>query len=684
MPSFKDIRTKAERIFTAPHPDIKNPLSQRRARITSSMLLAVNLLYTIPEGIRAIFEHELPPYLLFFAFIFLVAYIISRTKYYQWGTRLMLLGLGVLVPIGVNFSPNFDPVHPELFLMWAVPAMILGALLLENAKQTLAYMVGLMLSLWFVLVLYPNTAIRAIIAVDGILLIIGTFSSIYSHILILLLERSQNAEAEARMLKRAIESTQSTVVITNTEGKIEYVNPAFTTSTGYTFEEVLGQNPRILKSGKHPAEFYTAMWDVITEKETWHGELLNKKKDGSLYWEDATISPILNEDGDITHYVAMKFDITARKTAEEKLRKMQRAAESSESGIVITDTEGVIEYVNPAFTSLTGYSFEEAIGKTPNILRSDYHPQSFYQELWKTIESGKTWKNELLNRRKDGSTYWEYQVISPIFDSEGKITHYVAIKHDISERKALEEELIESRQRAEESNRFKSRMLANVSHDMRTPLGAILGYAEMLRENVFGEVSEEQSEYLERIAKSARQLSEYIDNLIAQAQIESSKLVFSSHTFRLEEIQTFLSPFHEQAQSKGLEMRVEISPDMPETLFGDYKWLKHIFSNLVSNAVKFTDSGSVDILIAPVDDSRWRFSVKDTGEGIPPEEQENIFQPFQQGRNKRMKGSGLGLAIVQEIAEQMGGTVTLESEIGKGSTFTITLPYTMKKSGETA
>jgi hypothetical protein len=159
MPSFKDIRTKAERIFTAPHPDIKNPLSQRRARITSSMLLAVNLLYTIPEGIRAIFEHELPPYLLFFAFIFLVAYIISRTKYYQWGTRLMLLGLGVLVPIGVNFSPNFDPVHPELFLMWAVPAMILGALLLENAKQTLAYMVGLMLSLWFVLVLYPNTAI---------------------------------------------------------------------------------------------------------------------------------------------------------------------------------------------------------------------------------------------------------------------------------------------------------------------------------------------------------------------------------------------------------------------------------------------------------------------------------------------------------------------------------------------
>ena len=632
MPSFKDIRTKAERIFTAPHPDIKNPLSQRRARITSSMLLALNLLYTIPEGIRALVEREgLPPYLLYFAIIFFIAYIISRTKYYQWGTRLMLLGLGILVPIGANLSPNFDPAHPELFLMWAIPAMILGALLLESAKQTLSYMAGLMFALWLVRVLHPTTTIHAIIAVDGILHIIGTFSSIYSHILILLLERSQNAEAEARMLKRATESTQSTVVITNTEGEIEYVNPAFTTSTGYTFEEALGQNPRILKSGKHPAEFYTAMWDVLTKKETWHGELLNKKKDGSLYWEDATISPILDENGETTHYVAVKFDITARKTAEEKLRKMQRAVESSESGIVITDTEGVIEYVNPAFTSLTGYSFEEAIGKTPNILRSDYHPQSFYRELWETIESGKTWKNELLNRRKDGSTYWEYQVISPIFDSEGKITHYVAIKHDISERKALEEELIKSRQRAEEANRFKSRMLANVSHDMRTPLGAILGYAEMLRENVFGEVSEEQSEYLERITKSARQLSEYIDNLIAQAQIESSKLVFSSHTFRLEEIQTFLSPFHEQAQSKGLEMRVEISPDMPETLFGDYKWLKHIFSNLVSNAVKFTDNGSVDILIAPVDDSRWRFSVKDTEEGIPPEEQENIFQLSNKG-----------------------------------------------------
>ncbi|NHZ72743.1 MAG: PAS domain S-box protein, partial [Aquificales bacterium] len=200
------------------------------------------------------------------------------------------------------------------------------------------------------------------------------------------------------------------------------------------------QNPRMLQSGEHPPQFYEEMWAMLIQGKTWHGEMINKKKDGTLYWEHATISPITDTNGATTGYLAIKDDISDRKQAEEEIRQLSRAVEQSGSSIVITNLDGDIEFVNPAFCQVTGYTSEEAIGQNPRILQSGEHDTAFYKEMWRVITEGEVWQGEMLNKKKDGTLYWEHATISPVKDDNGVTTHYLAIKDDISERKRAEAE----------------------------------------------------------------------------------------------------------------------------------------------------------------------------------------------------------------------------------------------------
>ncbi len=243
-----------------------------------------------------------------------------------------------------------------------------------------------------------------------------------------------------KMLSHAIEQSPGTVMITDARGNIEYVNPKFTQLTGYTPEEVLGKNPRILKPDNAPSEAYRKMWETIASGKEWHGEFCNKKKNGELYWEYASISPVRDEQGAITNYVAVKEDITERKRAEDELRKLSRAIEQSPSTVMITDAKGDIEYVNPKFAQLTGYAPEEAIGKNPRMLKPEWIPSEAYRKLWETITSGNEWHGEMCNKKKNGDLYWEYASISPVRNTKGDITHFIAVKEDITARKQAEEE----------------------------------------------------------------------------------------------------------------------------------------------------------------------------------------------------------------------------------------------------
>ena len=487
----------------------------------------------------------------------------------------------------------------------------------------------------------------------------------------------REAESELRKLTQAIEQTAAAIVITDERGRIEYVNPSFTEITGYTKEETLGKDTSILKSGEHPAAFYREMWETVQRGDTWHGELVNRRKDGSTYIEEQVITPIRDERGNITNYVAVKQDITARKEAEETIRKLSQAVEQSASTVVITNRDGEIEYANPSFTRVTGYSLEEALGQNPRILKSGKMPPEFYQEMWDTLTAGETWSGEMINKKKNGELYWEFATIAPVKDENGQITHYIAVKDDITARKRMEEELRIARDRALEANRLKGRILANVSHDMRTPLGSILGYADMLQAEVFGPLSEQQRERLQRIMESSNHLLAFVNNLLTQSELESGSLELTKNRIAVHQMaNSLIANFEVLAQKKGLTLTSEVDDSMPEVILGDRYWMNRIVSNLVGNAIKFTREGGVTVQIRRVETAFFAIAITDTGDGIPPEDLGVIFEPFRKGSRKvpGSGGAGLGLAIVKDVVKQMGGRITVQSTLNQGSIFTVLLP----------
>lgn len=253
----------------------------------------------------------------------------------------------------------------------------------------------------------------------------------------------KKAEDQIRKLSRAVEQSGNSIIVTDTNGDIEYVNPTFEKITGYSFEEIKGKNPRILKSGSQRLGFYEKLWDTISSGNVWHGAFHNKRKDGSLYWENATIAPVMDHTGKVTNYVAIKEDVTSRREAEEQLRKLSQAVEQSANTIIIMDRDGRIEYVNPTFSAITGYSSDEAIGKTPESLMNPLATPGRFreQEWWLTVNAGATWRGEFRNYRKDGSVFWESASIAPVFSADGVVTNFIEIKQDVTEQTLLRDQL---------------------------------------------------------------------------------------------------------------------------------------------------------------------------------------------------------------------------------------------------
>jgi len=254
----------------------------------------------------------------------------------------------------------------------------------------------------------------------------------------------ERSEEELRKLSRAVEQSASTIVITDANGTIEFANPAFFSVTGYSHQEIIGQNPRILKSGKHPPEFYQELWETIGRGEVWQGEFINKRKNGELYWEFTSISPVKDRNGKTTHYVAIKEDITKRKQTEALLYKLQKAVETTEVGITITDEQGRIVYINPADAKMHGYTVEELIGQRSNIFTTpDLRELSGFSQ--KDIDKLSNWKRERINVRRDGSVFPVTLISNPIRDKNDELIGNVIVCEDITERKQAEEALAKER-----------------------------------------------------------------------------------------------------------------------------------------------------------------------------------------------------------------------------------------------
>lgn len=238
----------------------------------------------------------------------------------------------------------------------------------------------------------------------------------------------------------AVEQSPAATAITDTEGRIEYVNRRFLEVTGYSREELIGKTPAMIRSGLTPDIVYRDLWQTLRSGQVWRGELQNRKKSGELYWEAETITPVRDDSGQIVRFVAVKEDITERKRQEEELRLLASVFQTGQATL-ITDPEMRIERVNQAFTDITGYLPEEVIGHTPRLFKSGRHDKAFYAQLWQEVLETGHWQGEIWNRNKYGEIYPLWQSITAVSDEAGKVRHYIAVFHNIAERKRLEEEL---------------------------------------------------------------------------------------------------------------------------------------------------------------------------------------------------------------------------------------------------
>lgn len=487
-------------------------------------------------------------------------------------------------------------------------------------------------------------------------------------------EKLHQSEAN---FKRSIEELPFGVRIISDNGQTVYANPTLLNIFGF---ESLDDFNQIPATNWYTTESFSE--HLIREGKRKNGEPLETEYEISIIRKNLEIrylqvfrSDLLWNGEQKSH--AIYLDITERKLAENELRKLSMAIEQNPVSIIITDSNGKIEYVNPKFTVITGYDSAEVIGKNPRILKSGEMDDKIYTDLWDTITAGEIWQGELINRNKAGKLYWAKKSISPIFDIKHRITNFIAISEDVTEAKHNEEELIKAKEKAEESDRLKSAFLANISHEIRTPMNGILGFAELLKEPDLD--PENQIEFLEVIERSGKRMLNIINDLIDISKIEAGETTLR---IRKTNVNKMLHELHLFFMHEGSNKNIciDFHCDFTENesfIETDSTKLNQVLTNLIKNALKFTEEGSINFGYN-LKGSMLEFFVSDTGPGISPDQKELIFERFRQSSlnlTRKYEGAGLGLAISKAYVELLGGSIWIESELGKGSTFYFELPY---------
>ena len=459
-------------------------------------------------------------------------------------------------------------------------------------------------------------------------------------------------------------------------GQIFNANKAASLFYGWSVDELKSMNISQIKISSQNDEDWS-LGKKVDHQGNLHSIFKHCMADGSIHDVEVFSSKILFQGSYYLHSII--HDVTDIREAEEKLKLLSKAVDQSPASIMITDPSGKIEYVNPKFLENSGYSHEEIIGKNPSILRSGEHPQTFYKDLWETITSGKDWAGEVRNKRKNGELIWESELISPIFDTNGKIINFISVKEDITERKRMIAEVIQAKNKAESAERLKSAFLANMSHEIRTPLNAILGFSNMMTSS--DDMSDEtKKEYIDIINKSAEGLLLIINDILDVSKLETGQVKIYYKPFNLNKmLESMKSQYQEKMTDKDKEnIQLQLIPSSSDLILNtDENRLAQIFSNLLSNALKFTEKGEIKFGISAVHEDKVELIVSDTGIGISKKDQKTVFERFRQvdySTKRIYSGNGLGLAIVKSLIELMGGKITLESEVGKGTTFRFFLP----------
>ncbi|MEA3332105.1 MAG: response regulator [Pseudomonadota bacterium] len=469
--------------------------------------------------------------------------------------------------------------------------------------------------------------------------------------------------------RKLIENISDIITIVDQRGVISYTSPSVYNILGVAPESVTGRNLRDFGHlGDLPDFNIESLYQRYAGGEPFEYRVTTG--DGELRILESIIHKF-QEDDKTDRFILSSRDVTVRKKIEDEARKLQMVIEQTPSSVVVTDTQGTIEYVNPAFEQTTGYSSAEAIGLNPRVLKSGETPELVFKQLWSTITKGKIWRGEFINKKKNGEFYDENVLVVPIKNSKDEITNFVAVKENITELKR-------ARKQAESANQAKSTFLSRMSHELRTPLNAINGFSQLMLKSKKNPLNDKQKNMTEQIYGAGNHLLQLINEILDLSRIESGEfsLAFESIDPQvvLDDCLALTMPL---AQKQSITIENRCAKKRLPCLKTDFTRFKQVMLNLLSNAVKYNKPYGSVIIDAKTDiPELLRFVIEDKGLGIPESKQKDIFTPFMRAVENpdEIEGTGIGMTITKQLLEKMGGDIGFESRLGEGTTFWFTLP----------
>jgi PAS domain S-box-containing protein len=492
----------------------------------------------------------------------------------------------------------------------------------------------------------------------------------------------KNGERDLEILSFASRKSPSGMLTRDADGVVIWMNEAMEQITGYTLAEMQGKKFGNLLVGElTDMSVFKKAKQAVDENKAYDVEILIYPKDKSPIWVAMSNSPLLSETGKVERQVASMIDITERKNAEDQLKLLSMVASHTTSGVVINNSKGEIEWVNPAFEKIVGYNLADVQDKyLGDILQGEHTDLSIIQRGRELSKNKQSFEVDLLAYRKDGKPIWVTVINSVILNNDGSVEKYIEVVIDISPKKKVELELMAAKEEALQLNKAKDMFMSVMSHEIRTPLNAVIGMSHLLLEI---DTTEAQKENLNVLKFSADGLLVLINDLLDFTKIETGNVQLEKIDIDLRQIvQGVTRSLQYKTDEKGIYLKASVANEIPEIVIGDRTRLSQILLNLVSNAVKFTDEGGVSLdleIIEQTDENvRIRFSVADTGIGIANDKLGTIFESFKQAEadtTRKYGGTGLGLAISKSLIELHDSRINVDSELGKGSTFWFTITF---------
>ncbi len=507
---------------------------------------------------------------------------------------------------------------------------------------------------------------------------------------------------ELRLQKFALDQ-HAIVATTDITGRITYVNEKFCVISGYSRDELLGQDHVLLNSGFHEHGFFKQMYRTIAGGSVWTGDVCNRRKDGTLYWVSTTVVPDIGEDGKPRQYVAIRADITRRKQGEleleryrenletlvmqqtsrlvEKETRLRTIFKTMQDLIWLKDRDGVYLACNPTFERFFGAKEADIIGKTDYDFVSSELADFFLEHDRQAMQAGTPLVNEEWVTYADDGRCVLLETTKTAMFFEGELVGVLGVGRDITENRQAEQSLKQAKEAAEMAARSKSEFLANMSHEIRTPMNGVIGMVDVLLQS---ELSPAQRRMVSTINDSSLGLLNILNDILDFSKIEAGKL-------QVEYIPTHLRGVVEGvvqlmltvADRREVQLNLFIDPELPVWIYSDATRLRQILFNLLGNAIKFVSHGDgyvllhVQPVVSPDGTSCVRFSLIDNGIGMSPEVVDRLFQPFTQADEttaRQFGGTGLGLSITQRLVQMMNGSISVESIPGAGSEFIVEFP----------